>query len=75
MARRVVIIGANAAGVEAASAARKRDRTAEIILLTQEKTAGYSRCGLPFVIGGVISHFRNLVVYSPAYFQMLRLNL
>lgn len=75
MARRVVIIGANAAGVEAASAARKRDRTAEIILLTQENTAGYSRCGLPFVIGGVISHFRNLVVYSPAYFQMLRLNL
>jgi len=57
MARRILIIGANASGVEAASAARKKDRTAEITLITQEKNAGYSRCGLPFVIGGHIAHF------------------
>jgi NADH oxidase (H2O2-forming) len=75
MARRIIIIGANAAGVEAASAARKKDRTAEITLLSQEKNAGYSRCGLPFVIGGQIPSFKDLTVYSPAYFQMLKLNL
>ena len=69
------MVGANAAGVEAASAARKKDRTAEITLLTLEKNAGYSRCGLPFVIGGQISNFRNLIVYPAAYFQMLKLNL
>ena len=75
MARRIIVIGANAAGVEAASAARKKDRTAEITLLSQEKNAGYSRCGLPFVIGGQIPNFKDLTVYSPAYFQMLKLNL
>ena len=75
MARRVIVVGANAAGVEAASAARKKDRTAEITLLTLEKNAGYSRCGLPFVIGGQIPNFRDLIVYPPAYFQMLKLNL
>lgn len=75
MARRIIIIGANASGVEAASAARKKDRTAEITLLDKEKTAGYSRCGLPFVIGGQIASFKDLIVYSPAYFQMLKLNL
>ena len=75
MPRRIVIVGANASGVEAASAARKKDRTAEITLITKEKTVGYSRCGLPFVIGGVISQFKDLVVYPPAYFQMLKLNL
>ena len=75
MARRVIVIGANAAGVEAASAARKKDRAAEITLITQEKNAGYSRCGLPFVIGGVIPGFKDLIVYPPAYFQMLKLNL
>ena len=75
MARRVLVIGANASGVEAASAARKKDRTAEITLITQEKTAGYSRCGLPFVIGGQIKNFYDLVVYPAAYFQMLKLNL
>lgn len=75
MNRRVVVIGANAAGVEAASAARKKDRSAEITLITQEKNAGYSRCGLPFVIGGIIAGFNDLIVYPPAYFQMLKLNL
>jgi NADH oxidase (H2O2-forming) len=75
MARHIIIVGANAAGVEAASAARKKDRTAEITLITQEKTAGYSRCGLPFVIGGQIPSFKDLIVYPPAYFQMLKLNL
>jgi len=75
MARRIIIIGANASGVEAASAARKKDRTAEITLFDKEKTAGYSRCGLPFVIGGQITSFKDLIVYSPAYFQMLKLNL
>jgi NADPH-dependent 2,4-dienoyl-CoA reductase/sulfur reductase-like enzyme len=73
MTKRIIVIGANAAGVEAASAARKKDRTAEITLITQEKTAGYSRCGLPFVIGGQIPSFRDLVVYPAAYFQMLKL--
>src|SRR3990170_2761456 len=73
MTRRIIVVGANASGVEAASAARKKDRTAEITLLTLEKNAGYSRCGLPFVIGGQIPAFRDLIVYPPAYFQMLNL--
>jgi NADH oxidase (H2O2-forming) len=73
--RKIVIIGANAAGVEAASAARKKDRTAEITLIAKEKNAGYSRCGLPFVVGGQIPQFRDLIVYPPAYFQMLKLTL
>jgi len=75
MPQKIVIIGANAAGVEAASAVRKRDRAAEITLITKEKTAGYSRCGLPFVISGTIPQFKELVVYPAAYFQMLKLNL
>ncbi|MCW4028282.1 MAG: FAD-dependent oxidoreductase [Candidatus Bathyarchaeota archaeon] len=75
MAKRILVIGANAAGVEAASAARKKDRTAEITLVTQEKNAGYSRCGLPFVIGGQIAHFQDLTVYPPAFFQMQKLTL
>ncbi len=75
MAKQIVVIGAHAAGVEAASSARKTDRTAEITLITEEKFAGYSRCGLPFVLGGQIPSFKNLIVYPPAYFQMLKLKL
>ncbi|MEM1565809.1 MAG: FAD-dependent oxidoreductase [Candidatus Bathyarchaeia archaeon] len=75
MPKRIVIIGAHAAGVDAASAARKTDRTAEITLITDEKYAGYSRCGLPFVIGGHISSFDNLIVFPSSYFKMMKLNL
>jgi len=75
MPKRIVIIGAHAAGVDAASAARKTDRTAEITLLTEEKHAGYSRCGLPFVLGGHIPSFNSLIVFPQPYFQMMKLDL
>jgi len=75
MPKRIVIIGAHAAGVEAAAAARKTDRTAEITLITTENRAGYSRCGIPFVIGGHIQKFNNLIVYPQTFYQMMKLNL
>jgi len=75
MPRRIVVIGAHAAGIDASSAARKTDRTAEIILITEEEHAGYSRCGLPFVLGGQIPSFNSLIVFSQAYFQMMKLDL
>ncbi|MGB9134026.1 MAG: FAD-dependent oxidoreductase [Candidatus Bathyarchaeia archaeon] len=75
MPRRIVVIGAHAAGVDTASAARKTDRTAEVTLITREKHSGYSRCGLPFVLGGHIASFNDLIVFSQSYYQMMKLKL
>jgi NADH oxidase (H2O2-forming) len=75
MPKRIVIIGAHAAGVDAASAARKTDRQADITIITEEQHPGYSRCGLPFVIGGQIPNFKDLIVFPPTYFQMMKINL
>jgi len=75
MPRKIVIIGAHAAGLDAASAARKTDRTAEIALITKENKAAYSRCGIPFVIGGHIPSFDDLVVFPLSYYRMMKLNL
>ncbi|MDI6846670.1 MAG: FAD-dependent oxidoreductase [Candidatus Bathyarchaeia archaeon] len=75
MPRRIVIIGAHAAGVDAASAARRTDRTAEITLLTKQKQAGYSPCGIPFVIGRHIPSFDKLIVFPQSYFRMMKLEL
>jgi len=75
MPKRIVIIGAHAAGVDAASAARKTDRQADITIITEEQHPGYSRCGLPFVIGGQIPNFKDLIVFPPPYFQMMKINL
>jgi len=75
MPRRIVIIGAHAAGVDAASAARRTDRTAEITLLTKQKQAGYSPCGIPFALGRHVPSFDKLVVFPQSFFQMMKLNL
>ncbi|MEM2342243.1 MAG: FAD-dependent oxidoreductase [Candidatus Bathyarchaeia archaeon] len=75
MAKRIIIIGAHAAGCDAAAAARLTDREAEIIMFTNERYAGYSRCGLPFVLGGHMKSFRDLIVFPPSYFKMNRIDL
>jgi NADH oxidase (H2O2-forming) len=75
MPRRIVIIGAHAAGVDAAAAARRTDRTAEITLLTKQKQAGYSPCGIPFVLGRHIPSFDKLIVFPQSYFRMMKLDL
>ena len=75
MTRKIIIIGAHAAGVDAASAARKTDRTAEITLITKEEKPAYSRCGLPFVLGKHIKEFDDLVVFPERFYKMMKLNL
>jgi len=75
MARRIIIIGANAAGVAAAAFARKTDREAEITLIEKDRYAGYSRCGLPFVIGGEIPSLEKLILYPPSYYKTMRFDL
>jgi NADH oxidase (H2O2-forming) len=75
MTRKIIIIGAHAAGLDAASAARKTDRSAEITLITKEKKTAYSRCGLPFVLGGHIATFDDLTVFPERFYKMMKLNL
>ncbi|MCW4020068.1 MAG: FAD-dependent oxidoreductase [Candidatus Bathyarchaeota archaeon] len=75
MPPKIIVIGANAAGVDAAVAARKANRSAEITLVTKEDVGAYSRCGLPFVLGGHIPSFEDLVVYPPKFYGMMKFNL
>ncbi len=66
---RIVIIGSGAAGATAAQFARKTNRTAEIVLVSREPYGEYSRCGLPYVLSGVIDRFDSLIEYSPEWFR------
>jgi len=75
MPRKIVIIGANAAGVDAAVAARKTDRTASITLIANENKGAYSRCGIPYVLGGQIPGFDDLLVYPSSYYKMMKFDL
>jgi NADH oxidase (H2O2-forming) len=75
MARKIVIVGAGTAGASAAFAARKQDRNCEITLLSAESVPTYSRCGLPFVIGGEIESFSKIIVFPEKSFKSQNINL
>jgi NADPH-dependent 2,4-dienoyl-CoA reductase/sulfur reductase-like enzyme len=73
MAReRLLIIGGVAAGMSAASRARRRDPNLEIVVLEQGSDVSYGACGLPYYISGRVADAQDLVVYTADYFRKNR---
>lgn len=73
MAReKFVIIGGVAAGMSAASRARRRDPDLEIIVLEKGQHVSYGACGLPYYLSGKVADWNDLVVYTPEYFREKR---
>jgi NADH oxidase (H2O2-forming) len=73
--QRIVIVGDNATGTSVASAARKTDRKAEIIVIDRGKHPAYSRCGLPYVLAGEIPSFTDLITFPLSFYKMMKLDL
>ena len=69
---RLVVIGANAAGLSAASRARRLDRLLDILVLEKGKDVSYGACGLPYYFEGQVRDLDDLRVYSPEYFARER---
>jgi NADPH-dependent 2,4-dienoyl-CoA reductase/sulfur reductase-like enzyme len=68
---KVVVIGGDAAGMSAASQARKRmgaDRL-EIVVFERGHFTSYSACGIPYWIGGSVADRDALVARTPAAFR------
>jgi NADPH-dependent 2,4-dienoyl-CoA reductase/sulfur reductase-like enzyme len=65
MARRLVVIGADAAGMSAAHqalrTARRRGRELEIVAVEQSTHTSYSACGLPYWLAGDVRSADDLV--------------
>ena len=68
----LVVIGAVAAGMSAASRARRRNPQLKIIVLEKGRDVSYGACGLPSYISGDIARTEELVVYSADYFREKR---
>ncbi|TET19489.1 pyridine nucleotide-disulfide oxidoreductase [Candidatus Bathyarchaeota archaeon] len=75
MPRKIVIIGANAAGVHAANAVRKTDSKAQITLIDKEPYPAYSRCGIPYVLAGEIPSLDDLTAFPPSHYRMMKFDL
>lgn len=71
-AERLIVIGANAAGLSAASQARRRNPRLEIWVLERGSDISYSACGIPFFISGAVVQPDELRVYTPEFFQTQR---
>lgn len=67
--KRIVIIGAVAAGTSAAAKARRNDERAEIVLYEMDEHISYSGCGLPYYIGGMVRDLNELTPRDPVFFK------
>ena len=67
MARRLVIIGGDAAGMSAATQARRMSSRDELEIVTLERSSrtSYAACGLPCLVGGLVSIPDRLIVRTP----------
>jgi NADPH-dependent 2,4-dienoyl-CoA reductase/sulfur reductase-like enzyme len=66
MTERVVVIGADAAGMSAASQAKRlRGDRIEIIAFERGAHSSYSACGIPYWVAGDVTDEEQLVVRSP----------
>ncbi|MFI5959030.1 FAD-dependent oxidoreductase [Cryptosporangium sp. NPDC051539] len=63
MGERLIVIGADAAGMSAASQARKRRDKRDLEILAFERSAhtSYSACGIPYWIGGLVEEQDDLI--------------
>ena len=68
MAQRLVVIGGGAAGMSAASAARRVDPALDIVVMESAGWAAYGMCGLPYFLGGTVERAEDLLAYTPSYF-------
>ncbi len=65
------MIGADAAGMSAASQARRRlgPEDLQIVAFDRGNFSSYSACGIPYLVSGVVDDVESLVVRTPETFQ------
>lgn len=62
---RIVIVGGVAAGMSAATRAKRQNPQAEVVVFERGEYISYGACGLPYVIGGDVESFEKLVARTP----------
>jgi NADPH-dependent 2,4-dienoyl-CoA reductase/sulfur reductase-like enzyme/rhodanese-related sulfurtransferase len=76
--QKIVIIGGVAAGLKAASKARRCDPEAEITVIEKGETISYGACGMPYYVAGDVAEIDDLmktpvgIVRNPAYFKSVK---
>lgn len=71
MPDRLVIVGGDAAGMSAATQARRRRDASELEIVAFERGpyTSYSACGIPYYVGDTVEELEALIVRSPEAFR------
>jgi NADPH-dependent 2,4-dienoyl-CoA reductase/sulfur reductase-like enzyme len=69
---RLVVIGGGAAGMSAASAARRVAPDLDVVVCEAGGFAAYGMCGIPYFLGGTVPRAESLLAYPPAEFRVKR---
>jgi len=67
-----VVIGGVAAGMSAASRAKRKKPDLDVIVLEKGRFVSYGACGLPYYIADLVKDVRGLVVYDASFFKEKR---
>jgi NADPH-dependent 2,4-dienoyl-CoA reductase/sulfur reductase-like enzyme len=65
MAERLAIVGGDAAGMSAASTARRREPDLDVVAFERGPYTSFSACGIPFYVGGLFEDSDRLITRSP----------
>lgn len=66
---RLVVLGGGAAGMSAASAARRTAPSWDVVVCEANGYAAYGMCGIPYYVGGVVPEAEDLLAHPPAAFR------
>ncbi|MFR9778350.1 FAD-dependent oxidoreductase [Micromonospora sp. MS34] len=71
MAERLIVVGGDAAGMAAASQARRRRGRADLEIVAFERGhfTSYSACGIPYWVSGLVPERDQLIARDPATFR------
>jgi NADPH-dependent 2,4-dienoyl-CoA reductase/sulfur reductase-like enzyme len=72
LTERLVVVGGGAAGMSAASAARRVDPELDVVVFEASGYAAWGLCGLPYYAGGVVGEPDTLVSHPPDWFREVR---
>jgi len=68
MAKKIIVIGSGAAGMTAASAAKRADPNADVTVFTEDEHIAYSPCVIPWVLEGKVA-WEDIIMHDPSFYS------
>ena len=72
MSETFVVVGGDAAGMSAASKAKREDPDLEVVVFERGEWVSYAACGMPYYVKGAVDELEDLVAVTPEEFREQR---